>query len=893
MGRHSLSDPEVQCQLMSFDSQHPPKLATWLLEHSTNRDVCYAAMGDFAELFSYRIESNGLSAARRWYWIQALKSVPSFLADTIFWKFTMLRSYLKIAVRNLARQKVYSSINIVGLSVGIAGFLLISLYVSDELGYDDFHENADDIYRVSQNYGSFPGTAPLAEFQPWGTARIGPALVEEFPEVLEQVRFSGYHQLLLANGDRTFQEEKYLYVDGNVFNVFSFNLLRGDPKTALVEAGSVVLTETAAKRYFDDEDPMGQTLLRNMNQSMIVTGILEDVPSNSHLDFDMLMSMSTIERDWPNYMFDNWGYVDFFTYIRLHKEASIGDVEAKMEAFYAGPNSANTDDVEEGSRYEYRFEKLRDAYMSPTGNYQAGPKGAPANLMIFSAVAFFILLIACVNYMNLSTARSSERAKEIGIRKVVGPQRQSLVGQFLSESLVFAGIAIVGAFVLAVAVLPAYAELAAKPFERMDLFDPSILGLAAIIVLVVGLLAGSYPALFLSRFRPVAVLKGVFSTSRGGIILRKSLVVFQFGITFALIAGAITVYSQLNYMQNQSLGFDKDQMMTIEFGFDDAITSRSDFVREAFMAHPAVSSVAFSRTVPGEYFPQAGGRIENVDGEMVQLSVNIYQIDHGYVEHFSLEMAAGRAYSRDYETDLREALLLNEAAVREIGYGSNEEAIGKRFSQWGREGLIVGVVKDFNYVSLQERISPLSLTLSPGSSKFITLKLTSNNMLQTVADMEVIFENLVPHRPFLNRFLDETFDAQYTSEARFSAILEIFAALAIFIACLGLLGLTASVTAQRRKEIGVRKVLGASAPSIVVLLSKDFVRLVLIAAVLATPLVYFGMNQWLDGFAFRTALSPWTFIQAGLVALVIAMITMNYHTIRVALSNPVDSLRSE
>lgn len=889
MGWDSFSEPQVRG--LSMKTSTPPKLAAWLLERCTDLDVRYAAMGDFDELFSYRVDNDGLSSARRWYWIQALKSVPSFLADSIFWKLVMLRNYFKVALRGLARQKVYSSINITGLSVGIAGFLLIFLYVADELSYDDFHENAENIYRVSQNYTPDPGTAPLSDFQPWGSARTGPALVADFSEITEQVRFSGHHQILLSQAENSFQEENYLYVDGNVFDVFSFDLLRGNPETALVAPGSIVLTETAATRYFNDADPMGQSIMRD-STSWVVTGILADVPSNSHLFFDMLISMSTIEQTWPDYMFDSWGYVDFFTYVRLHEEASIESVEAKMPQFYAGPNFEVTDDSGSRNR-EYAFENLRDAYMSPTGNFQAGPKGSPANLVIFSAVAFFILLIACVNYMNLATARSSERAKEIGIRKVVGAEQTSLVSQFLSESIVFSGIAILGAFALGAAALPAYSNLAAKSFVNADLFSPTMLGVAVLIVIVVGILAGSYPALFLSRFKPVSVLKGVFSTSASGTLLRKGLVVFQFGITFALIAGAMTVYSQLNYMQSQGLGFDKDQMMTIEYGFDDAITGRTDFVRSAFMAHPSVKSVAFSRTVPGEYFPQAGGHVENSDGEMMEFLVNLFAVDFGYIEHFGLEMAAGRPYDRNFESDLREALVINEAAVKKAGYGSNEEAIGKRFDQWGREGIIVGVVKDFNYVSLQERISPMSLSLMPGSSKFITLKLSTTDILTTVADMEAIFADLAPHRPFLNRFLDETFGAQYESEDRFGGILRIFAALAIFIACLGLLGLTAAVTAQRKKEIGVRKVLGASAPGIVVLLSKDFAILVALAAILASPVVYFGLNAWLDGFAFRTAVSPWTFVLAALVSLGIAMITMNYHTIKIALSNPVDSLRSE
>lgn len=607
-----------------------------------------------------------------------------------------------------------------------------------------------------------------------------------------------------------------MYVDHNVFNVFSFELTQGNPQTALVEPGSIVLTRTAARRYFDGEDPMGQVLTVDSELSVVVTGIMEDVPANSHLDFDMLMSMSTIEQAWQDYKFD-WGYVDFFTYIRLHDEADIEQLAAKMPGFYAARLSPEK--AERKSTLESAFENIREAYLSPTGNFQPGPKGNPANLMIFSAVAFFILLIACVNYMNLSTARASERAKDIGVRKVMGAQRDSLVGQFLSESLVFAGITILGAFALAALFLPAYAEVAAKSFARADLFQPRVLGLAAGIVLVVGLLAGSYPALILSRFQPGAVLKGAFSTSRSGTLLRKGLVVFQFAITFALIAGTTTVYSQLEYMQNQRLGFDKDRMMTMELGFDEAINSRMDFVREAFLRHPAVSSVALSRTVPGEFFPQGGGEVANASGEMVSFSSDIHEVDYDYIEHFNMEIAAGRAYSREFETDLGNVLVIHQASVREMGYASNAEVIGKRFSLWGQEGVIIGVVKDFNYVSLQEKTSPLSIRLEPRASKFITAKLNTDDLVGAVANMKAIFATPAPHRPFLNRFLDETIEAQYRAETHFGGILRIFAGLAIFIACLGLVGLTAAVTPQRRREISVRKVLGALVPGIAVLLA--------------------------------------------------------------------------
>ena len=872
----------------------PPKLAEFILKRTTHTDVRYAALGDFAEIFSHLADVEGIRSARWWYWTQVLKSVPTFLIDSFFWKIIMLQNYLKVALRSLAKNKMYSAVNIAGLSVGIASFLMISLFVNDELSYDDFHENADNVYRLAylNRMGPNLPVAPLDEFQAWGSAPVGPALVEMYPEIQEAVRFSGRHQLLLARDDQSFLEEDYFYVDPNVFSMFDFNLLKGDPATALLQPGSIVLSETAVIRYFGNEDPIGQMLTISNDSTITVTGVMEDVPENSHLEFDMLLSMSTFEQNSPDYVFQSYGYVDFFTYIRLHEEASIDALAEKMPEFFSRTTSA--DETEVDLRRDYAFENLRDAYFSPTGgSLKPGPTGNPANLVIFSAIAIFILLIACVNYMNLSTARSSERAKEIGIRKVVGAQIQSLIGQFLAESFVFVFIAVGGAFLLAAMTIPAFASLSGKSFTIASLIAPKMLATGVGVALLVGLLAGSYPALILSRFKPVSVLKGSFVMSKSGAALRKGLVVLQFGITFALIAGSITVYSQLDYMQNRGLGFEKEQMMVIDFGFDDAVLDHVENVRETFLKHPSVSKMALARTVPGGYFPQAGTMLEMENGEMELRIFNIFQIGHDYIPHFGLEMVAGRAYSRDFESDLQEALVVNEAAVRDMGYASAEEAVGKRFAQWGREGVIVGVAKDFHYQSLQSRIEPLSLSLSPQSTKLIVLKLSGDNIVEAVEDLKATYASIVPHRPFLYRFLDEAFDSQYRAETRFGTILSVFSSLAIFIACLGLLGLTAAVTVQRQKEIGVRKVLGASAGRIVVLLSKEFAILVVLAALLATPLVYIGMTSWLDGFAFRTSMSVWTFVQAGSTALAIAMFAMNYQTIRAALANPVDSLRSD
>jgi putative ABC transport system permease protein len=614
---------------------------------------------------------------------------------------------------------------------------------------------------------------------------------------------------------------------------------------------------------------------------------MEDVPSNSHFSFNGLVSMSTF-RKWRAEIFDWWGYVDFYTYFLAKEQINIESMKAKVPQFLKRHN--------DDKGYTLSFEKMTDAYLYSQAGRQPGATGNVTNLYIFSSVAVFILLIACINFMNLSSARSMERAKEVGVRKVVGAHHNGLIRQFLSESVLLSLVAAFFAVILAELALPLVGSLSGKNFSSQTVFSPQVLLLVLVSAIVVGVLAGSYPAWVLSRFRPMLVLKGVFQSSAQGIALRKGLVVFQFSLSMILIAGTGIVFSQLNHLRSHDLGFKQDQMLVIDFGGDEGVQKKIETIKNIFVNHPSVISASASRAVPGDFLPNAGTEIQSPEGEMRHHIPLIYEIDHDFVPHFQIQMAAGRAFSRDFPADTAKSLLINEAAARQFGYLKAEDAVGKRFSQWGREGTIIGVVKDFNFRSLHQRIEPLTLRFAPpseGSLSRLTLRIQSADMQKTIAQLERLWNTLSPQRPFLYSFLDESFNKQYQADLHFGQIFSLFSGLAIFIACLGLFGLATFTAQQRTKEIGIRKVLGASVASIVTLLSKDFIKLVFFSILIATPICWYAMNRWLNDFAYRVEIGPGVFIQAGLIAVVIALATISWQSVKAALANPIKSLRNE
>ncbi|WP_353129851.1 ABC transporter permease [Parapedobacter pyrenivorans] len=781
-------------------------------------------------------------------------------------------------------------INITGLAIGLACCLLIVLYIQDERSYDRYHEHKNRIYRVVHAWKEVGGA--VGRGQIWGNAPVGAALKSDFPEVQEVVQFSGQVSILLKHEDNAFQEDRVFFMDSTAFNVFSWKLIAGDPKTALSAPYSAVLTETTAKKYFGDEDPIGKTLEggatggRAAPGVYTVTAIMEDVPSNSHFSFDALMSMSSFRQSWSE-VFDQWGYVDFYTYFMVPEGFDIAQLTAKI------PDFLNRHHASDDNSYTIRFEPMLDAYLHSKADRQPGATGSVQNLYIFAIIGLFILCIACANFMNLATSRSMERAKEVGVRKVVGAGRYNLIGQFMSESLVMVLVAAILAVGMVFALLPLMETFTGKHFALTAILDRNTAIIFISVTVATGLAAASYPAFVLANFKPVAVLKGAFKSTPKGAVLRKGMVIFQFGLSVALITGTFVVFSQLNYLQQKNLGFQQEQMLVIDFNYDSKVTTQLDAIKNVFLNEKEVLSVSASRSVPGAYFPNAYTEVESPEGAMTGLGPSLYEVDVDFIPHFGIEMAAGRPYSRDFPADTAHALVINEAAAKLWGYPDPNEIIGKRFSQWGKEGQVIGVVKDFNYLSLHRSVEPLALRFEPTSSRFITLKISTVALPETIAKLDRLWTELAPHRPFLYSFLDESFSRQYEADFRFRRLFTVFSGLALFIACLGLLGLATYTAQQRTKEIGVRKVLGASIPSLIRLLSFDFVKLVLIAVIIASPIAWWAMNSWLEDFAYHIDIQWWMFAVAGLTAVVIALLTVGWQAVRAAMANPVDSLRDE
>ncbi|WP_373493415.1 ABC transporter permease [Aquiflexum sp.] len=805
----------------------------------------------------------------------------------------MLRNYLKIAWRNLLKKKAYSFINIFGLGLGMACCFMIFMFVQDELSYDTYHEKGDRIYRLT--HGSLPSedqpeNAGANPFWVWNNAPVGPALKSYFPEVDKIVQFSGSSDILLTDGENSYQEEGVFFMDSTAFDVFSWKVVKGDPKNALTAPYSMVMTESTAKRYFGNEDPIGKTMKgsdspgRSNAGDYTVTAVIEDVPANSHFKFNILLSLSTFRISIPQ-VFEYWGYADFYTYFLVNENFNLDSFKQKIPDFLAAR--------QDNPLYTIRVEPLKDFYLRTDADRQPGETGSLSNIYVFSVIGIFILVIAMINFMNLSTARSMERAKEVGIRKSVGADRTHLVFQFLGESIIIVFLAMIAAVIFVTLAMPLMNSITGKEL-LLDRFVDLQTVIALIGVLfVVGILAGSYPAFVLSGFRPVQILKGISVANSSGVSLRKGLVVFQFSLSIILIAGTIIVYNQMNHLLDKDMGFDNEQMLVLDYNYDEIVNNRSSALKSELESNPAILSAAFSRSVPGGYFPNAGTEIENPDGEMKMDGQAIFQVGIDFIDHFDMELVVGRSYSRNFPSDSTSALVVNEAAARQYGYANPADIVGKKFDQWGRAGEVIGVVKDFNFISLHRTIEPLTLPFEAYASRFLSLKVKSDNLQKTITEVEEVWKSIAPHRPFLYSFLDEDFNKQYQADFKFRKIFTTFSILAILIASLGLFGLATYTAEIRTKEIGIRKVLGAEVSSIVTLLSKDFIKLVLVAIVLATPVTYYAMNKWLEGFAYKVEIGWWVYLLAGMVAVIVALTTISSQAVRAAMLNPVRSLKSE
>ena len=790
----------------------------------------------------------------------------------------MIKNYLRVAFRNLWRHKGFSFLNIMGLTIGMSACFLIFLYVKFELSYDDFHSKGDRIYRVVTDINNPTETIKFNVAAP----AMPVAAKHDFPEIERQVRiYSGDE--LVRRGDVKIQQENVGFADSTFFEIFDFPLLKGDPVTALREPNSVVLSETAAKKYFGSADPMGQSLLLGGDSHPgKVTGIMKDMPENTQLYAEMLMSMYSGRND--SSRDQNWGGFGASTYFLLKPHTDAKALQNKFPAFLV--NHIGKFMKDNNQTYTYILEPLKDVYLKARQ-----PNGSLTNVYVFSIVGIFILLIAGINFVNLTTARSTERAREVGIRKVVGAERRQLTWQFLGESVILCLLAFILSVSVCAALLPSFNFLAGKTISTGIFHHPSYILTLLLIGLGIGLLAGIYPALVLSAFQPIIVLKGRFATGIRGLLLRKGLVISQFTISIGLIIATLLVGYQLNYMRQQELGFSKEQQLVMNTEGDDHRIA----LKEEIKTLPGVLSAAMSSSTPGSGEMNAYSIIQNQKGEMQVCAPDLYFVDFDFIPQYRMKLLAGRAFSRDFSADTTQSMVLNEKAVHMLGYHKPADAIGRNFDQWGRKGKIIGVIKNFHYQGLQQEIRPLSLRIEPGGCSLLSVKVTTANLKETIASIEKTWHQFIPNRPFSYYFVDDMFDRQYRGEVRFGRLFLYFSGLAIFISCLGLLGLASYSTVQRTKEIGVRKVLGASVTGIVRLLSKDFLVLVGIGFVVATPLSFWLMKRWLEGFAYRIDIFSawWIFAAAGIMAALIAMLTISFQAIKAAFANPVESLRTE
>ena len=807
----------------------------------------------------------------------------------------MIKSYLLIAIRNMQRYKFISFINLFGLTVGITCCLLISLYIGNELSYDKYNKNADNIYRVERTFRNAETGALSLELGAVAPP-IGPLLQNDFKDIKAITSVLPTGTTAVRYKDKIFNEPNVFFIDDNFFKVFDVTVTRGNPTTALREPNSVMLTEEMAKKYFGNEDPIDKVVKLDQQITCKVTGIYKPLPANAHLHPEVMLSFSTL-RDSAVYgernLQTNWGNNSFYDYLLLPSHYDAHKLEAQFPAFLNRHVPHEGDKFQPSRWTSLSLRKLTDIHLYSHKDSEIEENGDIKRVYIFSAIALFILLIACINYMNLSTARSALRAKEIGVRKVIGAGKGELVAQFLSESILICAVATLISFFLTWAVLPLINSLVGTSFTIHSLLTPSVLIPLLAVPLVVGILSGIYPALFLSSFQPVKVLKGVLKVGNGNLSFRKVLVITQFAISIILIISTEVVIRQLQYMQNKSLGFNKDQMVTLNnnAGLNKTFLS----FKAALLANANVREVARSSRIPsGRLLDSQGSQISN-GNTMAPSKADIknVQADEDFIPAYKINIVAGSNFSKPNGMDTS-SFIINEAAVRALGLHSNEDAIGKPFMYGDRKGQIIGVINDFNFESLHQQIIPLVLLTSTAQNGYnrISIKV-SGNIPSAIAYIEKTWKTYLPETPFDYTFLDDRFADLYKAERQQQMVFSIFAGIAIFIACLGLFGLSAFTITQRIKEIGIRKVLGASISSIAILISKEFLRLVAIAAVIAFPVAWYAMHNWLQDFAYRISISWRVFVFAAIIAIAIALVTVCFQSIKAALANPVKSLRTE
>jgi putative ABC transport system permease protein len=884
-----------------MNSISPPKIAFRLLSWFCPDHLYEEIEGDLIQRFNKDVEAIGKRKAKRrliWNTIRFFRPEiilrNKFILPSI--RIYMLRNHIKIAFRNFARQKSYTLLNIVGLSLGMAASLLILQYVKYERSFDSFHSRAQDIYRIQYNgwqNGKLNYESAVA------VPAAAAALKNNFPEVEEYTRFlplSGVIQYERSGEEPlTFREEKAFFADTSVFKVFDFKVIQGNPLTCLKGINKILVSETFAQRYFSSESPLGKRLLFNGNESLEITGVFEDVPENSHIKFDFLASYETLNKQTKDQSATSWGWYDFYSFVLLKPNTDVKTLQAKWDEFLVKTRKEDWDKY--NRKQEFILKPLVDIHLHSKLLYETSPQDLRDGDSVYalSVIAIFILVIAWVNYVNLATARSLNRANEVGVRKVVGAFRSQLVTQFIIESVILNVIAALLAIAIVVTSWSSFSALTGWNIPIDYLLRNEFWLLVSILFLLGALLSGFYPAIVLSSFKPVSVLKGKMIHSTGGNYLRKGLVVFQFVASVFLISGSLIVYQQLQYMKNKDLGLSIDQTLVLkgpEVVVDSLYKQNLEAFKTEVLRIPGIKGIAGSSNIPGvENYWTGGVKRLNGGSEGFNTMTHI-SFDYEFVPQYKIKVIAGRNFDQKFISDDKK-LMINRSAAKELEFDDPASAIGEKIISGPDTLEVVGVLEDFHQMSLKTAIIPLVCRLRPQSGSFFSIKLETTNYKQVIAAIEKPYEASFPGNPLDYFFLDESFNRQYARDDRFGEVFTIFTGLAIFIASLGLVGLASFMAVQRTREIGIRKVLGSSASGIVVLLSKGFMQPVLIGIVIAFPLGWWLMDRWLQTFPYHTQLSLWVFAISGILVLIIAFISVSSQTLKAAMTKPAETLKHE
>ncbi len=859
---------------MGIIKYNHPVLFEKLLNHILPFKEEEGLIGDFKEIFAEIVSKRGIISARLWYSIQILKFTPSYLTDSVYWSFVMITNYIKLSFRNMRKNKGFSFINIFGLTLGITCCILMMLWIQDELSFDKFHEETDNIYRIVQEADHAGFTTMLARTP----EPLAAALTKDYPEIIESSIFE-YAELTFVIDNKRFPTDG-CWVNPGFFNIFSFDVVNGSRESILNDKLSIALSESAANRFFGSEDPVGRTLQLGGDLTFTVTAVFRDIPVNSHIQFDFAGSFELMYE--YGFRKDMWFNSNnpIYTYVLLENGVVPEDVNDKI----AGLTTENSPET----ITRLFLQPLKEIHLYSNFNGDLQGHGNITYVIILSITAIFILLIACINFINLATARSGKRAKEVGMRKVVGAHKSDIVKQFFSETTMMSLFAYILAIGLSFLLLPTFNSLSGKQLSLVSSLNfPILTGLVCIAVFT-GIVSGSYPAVFLSSFQPAKVLKGGIYSGSGKSLFRKTLVLVQFSLTIILLISTFIVFNQLSFMQTKNLGFNRESL--VYFHLNGELGENFDTFKQEVKQNPGILNVTYGSHELTDVTHVHGNLQWEGKDPNIEISMNCILVESDFVKTLGMEIIDGRDFSKEFSTDEHAGFIVNEEAVRQMGF---ESPVGKKITYGRSEGAIIGIIRDFHFKPLRKEIEPMVLINSPNEKFFSFLRIAPGDISNSIETIEKAYHKFMPDSAFEYFFLDESLDRLYRAEQRTGKIINYFTVLAILISCLGLTGLSSFLAEQRTKEIGIRKVLGASTPGIVFTLIREFFIIVITANLIAWPIAYYFMDKWLLGFAYRTGIGIQIFILSAVIALVIAVITVSYHSLKAAVSNPIKSLRYE